>query len=232
MKRGENAEYSWIFKRKMIYQWVSQLNWQYTLDVGCANGEELRKYVSLKDDKHAFGFGVNINKIKSSNTKNIQFARGNALHLPFKKGAFDLITATEIIEHLPNGKQFLKECHKELKEGGYLILSMPNKLRFLYLVAITRKIKKDTETGHGLSFGHINEYTPTRIKRELRKAGFIIQFFEYGAVSPYVFPPHAFSNQEYHLINKFYKLLNSITNFKLLKPIFKGDIIIVAQKQK
>ena len=229
MKRGGNAEYSWNYKRKTIYQVINRLNWQYVLDIGCANGEELRKYVS-KDDK--YGIGLDINEITSSNTKNIQFIRGDAHCLPFKNATFDLITATEIIEHLPNGKQFLKECHRVLKEGRYLILSMPNKLRFLYLVAIYRIIQKDTETGHGLSFGHINEYTPTRIKRELRKAGFIIQFFEYGAVSPYVFPPHAFSNQEYHLINKFYKLLNSTTNFKLLKPIFKGDIIIVAQKQK
>lgn len=127
MKRGENAKYSWNFKRKIIYQQVSQLNWKYILDVGCANGEELRKYVSLKGG-NVFGFGVDINEIKSSNTKNIQFVRGDALHLPFKKDTFDLITATEIIEHLPNGKQFLKECHRVLKEGGYLILSTPNKL--------------------------------------------------------------------------------------------------------
>lgn len=227
MKRGENAEYSWNYKRKMIYWWINQLNWQSILDVGCGNGEELGKYVSKYDQ---YGIGLDINEIKNSNAKNIEFTRGDALHLPIKEDMFDLLTATEIIEHLPNGEQFLRECHRILKDKGHLILSTPNKLRFLYLIALVRKIKKDTETGHGLSFGHINEYTPRTIKKELQKAGFSILFFKYGAISPYVFPPYLILNQEMKIINEFYKLLNTITNFRFLKPLFKGDMIIVAQK--
>ena len=119
MKRGENAEYSWNFKRKIIYQQISQLNWKYILDVGCANGEELRKYVSLKGG-NVFGFGVDINEIKSSNTKNIQFVRGDALHLPFKKDTFDLITATEIIEHFDFDTWLILESLDELKEEGMI----------------------------------------------------------------------------------------------------------------
>lgn len=38
----------------------------------------------------------------------------------------DGIIAVEIMEHLENPRKFLRECHKLLKPGGYLLLSTPN----------------------------------------------------------------------------------------------------------
>jgi len=39
---------------------------------------------------------------------------------------FDAITAIEIIEHLENPRQFLRQCFALLKRGGRLLLSTPN----------------------------------------------------------------------------------------------------------
>lgn len=39
---------------------------------------------------------------------------------------FDLITATEVIEHLENPRHFLRECAKLLEERGRLVITTPN----------------------------------------------------------------------------------------------------------
>lgn len=46
--------------------------------------------------------------------------------LPYTDASYDLVTATEIIEHLENCRQFLSEIHRVLRPGGICILTTPN----------------------------------------------------------------------------------------------------------
>lgn len=50
---------------------------------------------------------------------------GDAQRLPFRDGSVDTILATELIEHLPQPQQFLKEARRLLRAGGVLIVSAP-----------------------------------------------------------------------------------------------------------
>jgi len=58
--------------------------------------------------------------------------------LPFPAGDFDLIYSIEVFEHLHRPYDVLKECHRVLKPGGYLVVSTPNilhlqsRLRFFF----------------------------------------------------------------------------------------------------
>jgi ubiquinone/menaquinone biosynthesis C-methylase UbiE len=58
--------------------------------------------------------------------------------LPYGDGFFDLITATEVIEHIENPRLFLREIGRVLRTGGILVLSTPNvlnlnsRLRYLW----------------------------------------------------------------------------------------------------
>ena len=53
---------------------------------------------------------------------------GEALLLPFKEGVFEQVKALHLIEHLPYRLQvqFLKECHRVLKDEGELFLEFPD----------------------------------------------------------------------------------------------------------
>lgn len=53
------------------------------------------------------------------------FAIADAAHLPFKAGTFDLIMATDVIEHLDNDRAALEELARLLKPGGRFILTVP-----------------------------------------------------------------------------------------------------------
>ncbi len=46
--------------------------------------------------------------------------------LPFEDGQFDVVIATEVIEHLPNHSAFLAEATRIVKNHGHLILTTPN----------------------------------------------------------------------------------------------------------
>ncbi len=50
---------------------------------------------------------------------------GKVEALPFLDGCFDSILCTEVLEHLPEPQEAMKELKRVLKEDGYLYLSVP-----------------------------------------------------------------------------------------------------------
>lgn len=46
--------------------------------------------------------------------------------LPYKNNSFDIIIALEVLEHLYNPFEMMKEIKRVLKPNGYAIISMPN----------------------------------------------------------------------------------------------------------
>ena len=120
------------------------------LDVGCGGGllsERIARLGalvtgiditknSIKAAKiHAQKFGLNINYF---NTDVSSFLK----KYPSKK--FDLVVASEVIEHLDNRAQFFQEISKLLNNGGILILTTINKtaLSLLFAKLIAENILK------------------------------------------------------------------------------------------
>ena len=58
---------------------------------------------------------------------NLAFEQASCSALPFGDGAFDLIVAFEVIEHLPDWREFLQEARRTLAPNGQFIVSTPNK---------------------------------------------------------------------------------------------------------
>jgi SAM-dependent methyltransferase len=66
------------------------------LDVGCGDGRFLHSLAGRA--KTACGVDLSFEAVRRVTTARVQ---GSAVALPFRAGAFDLVTATEILEHLP-----------------------------------------------------------------------------------------------------------------------------------
>jgi ubiquinone/menaquinone biosynthesis C-methylase UbiE len=58
----------------------------------------------------------------------VEVADLNVENLPYPNASFDIVTATEVIEHLEHYRQTLREIYRTLKPGGCCILSTPNVL--------------------------------------------------------------------------------------------------------
>lgn len=93
---------------------IGNLNVKLVLDVGCGRKPYFQFF------KESYYIGVDLPQGNS-------FADiyANALCLPFKDNVFDVVIATQVLEHINEVEAFIKEIFRVLKEGGYLILTVP-----------------------------------------------------------------------------------------------------------
>jgi ubiquinone/menaquinone biosynthesis C-methylase UbiE len=97
------------------------------LDIGAGTGELIRL---LQETKHgitssACDYTDSLMKLQDQRVDIVDL---NKNVLPYQDMTFDIVTATEVIEHLENPRSFLRDINRVLKPSGLLILSTPNVL--------------------------------------------------------------------------------------------------------
>ena len=101
------------------------------LDVGCvgiANPHGHREWLDgliKRSARFVFGIDNNVEGIKRLETRGYNCAVADAedFSVPYR---FDVVVASEIIEHLSNNGLFLKSVKRHLRRNGLLILTTPN----------------------------------------------------------------------------------------------------------
>lgn len=112
--------------------WAS---WTRYLDIGAGRGSLIAR-VKSKLNVEASACDYTDELMKLSGQK-VDIANLNSEPLPYADETFDVVTATEVIEHLEDFRRVVREIHRVLKPGGVCILSTPNilnlnsRLRFL-----------------------------------------------------------------------------------------------------
>jgi len=94
------------------------------LDVGSGAGNSLVEITTLGGE--AWGVDPDKNAEMIAKKLDLRFHQGLLDNCPFPKKYFDLITASQVIEHEPKPKKFLELCKQFLKKDGRIILSFPN----------------------------------------------------------------------------------------------------------
>jgi SAM-dependent methyltransferase len=59
--------------------------------------------------------------------KNLEFFQADAARLPFLRGSIDLVVAFEVLEHLPDQDEMVREIARVVLPGGVAIISTPDK---------------------------------------------------------------------------------------------------------
>ncbi len=89
------------------------------LDIGCAYGFFLDEARKLGMSVH--GLDISKDAIKwMENHLGISGTVGTSSDAP--EGPFDIVTAIEVIEHVPDPHSFVTDLHKRLKNGGILVI--------------------------------------------------------------------------------------------------------------
>jgi predicted SAM-dependent methyltransferase len=86
-------------------------------------------------------------------------------NLPIKSSSFDTVVAGYILEHLYHPFEFLKECHRVLRNKGRILISIPNMSSLPYFL--------DENKDVGI---HIHGWNMPMLEHYLKKAGFRIIF--------------------------------------------------------
>jgi 2-polyprenyl-3-methyl-5-hydroxy-6-metoxy-1,4-benzoquinol methylase len=97
------------------------------LDVGCGLGRNLRLLSSVLP--HASLYGIDIAETAAQAVRELGFqaiACDASKRIPFEDGMFDVILCGEVIEHVVDTDNLLREIHRTLKPSGKLILTTPN----------------------------------------------------------------------------------------------------------
>jgi ubiquinone/menaquinone biosynthesis C-methylase UbiE len=100
------------YVKKAVTSFLSHTNSGVVLDLGCGNAP----YAYLFKNFYYVGGDLDRRSRKVSVLCDSHF-------LPFRSEAFDLILATEILEHVSKPSFVLKECGRVLKFGGHIILT-------------------------------------------------------------------------------------------------------------
>ena len=97
---------------------------QKVLDIGCGSCRSLVEIKSL--GVKAYGVEPDPTAQKIAKKLKLKVHQGFIQDDPFPKTKFDLVTASQVLEHDPNPSQFIKACTKKLAKKGQIILSFPN----------------------------------------------------------------------------------------------------------
>ena len=124
---------------------------------------------------------------------------------PFKNDDFDVITAFEIIEHVHNPDNFLREARSLLKEGGILGISTPN-------LANSKTSKTFMEWSYLTPPEHLFYFDKKTITKLLEINGFSVIEVFYGPFNPI----NTISEAKVRKLKKIYQFFKPI-----LKPVKK-----------
>lgn len=98
------------------------------LEVGCGLGYFSEKASRLGAKVTGIDIGEKLVKICRKRIPKARFIVASASELPFKENSFDIVLCTEVIEHVADQEKAIKELFRVTKEGGYLVITTPNKL--------------------------------------------------------------------------------------------------------
>ena len=99
------------------------------LDVGCGVGQVVQQLQNHGLD--AQGVDVSEPNIREANRRAGRCALYDGKHLPFAGGHFHAVGAFNVLEHVEEPEDFIRELARVLAPSGRLVISSPNFLRVL-----------------------------------------------------------------------------------------------------
>jgi len=145
------------------------------LDAGCGNGRHSwvaskrnhstiiafdTDWESLEKNKYTLA----LLKQKGEVNSNSHLLQADITSLPFKDGAFNRIICSEVLEHIPQDRQAVRELTRVLDSDGAMGVSVPH-----YLAeSICWMLSKDY---YGFPGGHIRKYKSRQITALLHSSG-------------------------------------------------------------
>lgn len=147
------------------------------LDIGPGHGdliEILRSKYNLTSDACDY-----TDTLMRLNDVQVDVVDLNTEKLPYQDATYDLVTCTEVLEHLEHYRETIREVYRTLKEGGVFVLTTPNilnlKSRVRFMVTGFYNLFGPlhfNESALHTTGGHINPIGLYFLVHSLKDAGF------------------------------------------------------------
>ena len=145
------AEHWWFRGRRMLF--AAELRGlkigtnATVLDIGTGTGSNLRM---LREEEYRNVTGIDLNPLAVNYCLAKGFTSvlsGDATRLPFAEGQFDIVLATDTIEHIDDDRKALQEIHRVLVPGGHALIVVPAFASLWGLQDIVAQHKRRYRTG-------------------------------------------------------------------------------------
>ncbi|OGH42867.1 MAG: hypothetical protein A3B53_02360 [Candidatus Levybacteria bacterium RIFCSPLOWO2_01_FULL_42_15] len=135
------------------------------LDVGCGEGFTLAKFAEKKigNTFEGIDYSKDALSIGKKTFPNLTLQHASIYDLPYQSSSFDLVICTEVLEHLKNPHQALKEVLRVSKQ--YILLSVPNEPFFM----LANFLRGKNVRSFGNDPEHINHWTIFSFQRFIKK---------------------------------------------------------------
>jgi SAM-dependent methyltransferase len=175
--------------------WISSvagpLRGKRVIDCGCGAGEYVRALANLGAD--AWGVEYSAEKIEEAHRirglEEGRVAVGDIESLDFADDHFDVALVNEVLEHVPNDAQGMREVHRILKPGGVVVVFSPNRLYPFETHGVS--LRSGAKVPHytpfvpyvpmrlGLFEYWARNYWPWELRALVRDAGFSVERWAY-----------------------------------------------------
>ncbi len=125
---------AFALRARYLFDAVSLKKPQQVLDVGCGRGFYVQALAQFDFIKQIEGIELEPTYLaqaieavqKSKLERKVHLQQGSVYTLPFKSKSFDVVILSEVLEHLQNENDALREIKRVLKPGGWLICTVPS----------------------------------------------------------------------------------------------------------
>lgn len=143
------------------------------LDVGCGEGVLTEQWADQINGGRIVGVDLDDEKLKAEWAKrqrpNLEYVTVEAGDLPFATGEFDLSTAIEVLEHVPDPEHTVAEMAR--CASGHLLVSVPREPLWRIVNFCRGKYIKDL----GNTPGHVNHWSKASFIKMLSQHGDVIE---------------------------------------------------------
>jgi SAM-dependent methyltransferase len=157
---------------RIMYLQEHIMNSGVLLDVGCGAGRKIQSINRNFDHLVTVGLDMSGAALVFANVNNAKahFIRGDAEKLPIRDKSIDYIVSFDLLEHLPNPNEAMKEFGRIFKKGGIFHSFIPCEGEKLSIIGRS-KIFQSLTMKHA---GHIQHFTKHQIRCALEEVGFTV----------------------------------------------------------
>jgi SAM-dependent methyltransferase len=128
---GVPSENYWFRRHEAAYEFLApQVAGRSVVEVGCGEGYGTNLLSSSALQVVGIDYDASTVAHACAAYPRARFVRGNLAALPVPSGAVDVVATLQVVEHVWNHPQFVRECRRVLRPDGRLMMTTPNRLTF------------------------------------------------------------------------------------------------------
>jgi SAM-dependent methyltransferase len=128
---GIPEENYWFRRHEVVYRaLLGRCTDRRVLEAGSGEGYGANMIADVATKVTGLDYDISAVEHVRARYPRVEMIHGNLAELPLEDNSVDVVVNFQVIEHLWDQGQFLRECFRVLSPGGELLISTPNRITF------------------------------------------------------------------------------------------------------